>query len=69
MIKKSRPYTFKVGDKVLLEDMARKNKLYSLYLGPFEVKQIHNHVNTTILRGKKLEKVHNNRLKPYYVND
>ena len=52
-----------VGDLVLLKNAAKKNKLSAIWMGPYEVKKVHNDVNTTIQIGHKLRRVHNNRLK------
>jgi len=52
-----------VGDKVLLQNAARKHKLSAIWMGPYEVTKVDNDVNCTIKIGKKLRRVHNNRLK------
>jgi transposase InsO family protein len=61
--------SIKVGDKVLLYDetvrRGRSKKLSSQWIGPYEVMDI-DRVNATIKRGRKLNKVHVNRLKPFY---
>jgi len=58
-----------VGDKVLLYDetvrRGRSRKLSSQWIGPYEVVEV-NKVNATIKKGRKLIKVHVNRLKPFY---
>ena len=58
-----------VGDKVLLFDetvwRSRSRKLSSQWIGPYEVVEV-NKVNATIRNGRKLIKVHVNRLKPFY---
>jgi len=58
-----------VGDKVLLHDetvrRGRSRKLSSQWIGPYEVVEV-NKVNATIKKGRKLIKVHVNRLKPFY---
>jgi hypothetical protein len=57
-----------VGDKFLLYDetmrRGRSRKLSSQWIGPYEVIEV-NKVNATI-KGRKLIKVHVNRLKPFY---
>ena len=58
-----------VGDKVLLYDetvrRGRSRKLSSQWIGPYEVVEV-NKVNATIKKGRRLIKVHLNRLKPFY---
>lgn len=56
--------TFHVGELVLLRNEARKNKLDSIWTGPYKVIEINSSENTTIkeLNNSKLKIVHNNRL-------
>jgi hypothetical protein len=58
-----------VGDKVLLFDetvcRGRSRKLNAQLIGPYTMTDI-DKVNTTITRGRKVTKVHVNRLKPFY---
>jgi hypothetical protein len=58
-----------VGDKVLLFDetvrRGRSRKLSSQWIGPYTVVEV-DKVNLTISRGRKLLKVHINRVKPFY---
>lgn len=58
-----------VGDNVLLFDetvrRGRSRKLSSQWIGPYEVLGI-DKVNITIKRGRKVQKVHVNRVKPFY---
>ena len=58
-----------VGDKVLLYDetvrRGRSQNLSSQRIGLYEVVEV-NKVNATIKKGRKLLKVHMNRLKPFY---
>jgi hypothetical protein len=60
-----------VRDKVLLFDetvqQSRSRKLSSQWIGPYHVIEV-NKVNTTIRKGRKLIKVHVNRLKPFYLS-
>jgi transposase-like protein len=53
---------FHEGDKVLLINPVKKHKLDSPKLGPYVVMKINNDLNSTILVGNKLKRVHNNRL-------
>lgn len=57
----------KVGDKVLLKNEAnvkgKSKKLLPLYTGPYDVVEVNSDVNCTILKNRKKEKVHFNRLK------
>jgi hypothetical protein len=59
----------KTGDKVLLYDetvrRGRSRKLCSQWLGPYEVITKEG-VNATIRKGRKIQKVHLNRLKPFH---
>jgi transposase InsO family protein len=58
-----------VGDRVLLYDetvrRGRSKKLSSQWIGPYEIVAI-DKVNVTIKRGKRVQKVHVNRIKPFY---
>ena len=58
-----------MGDKVLLYDetvrRGRSRKLSSQWIGPYEVVEV-NKVNAAVRKGRKLIKVHVNRLKPFY---
>jgi len=58
-----------VGNKVLLYDervrRGRSRKLSSQWIGLYDVVEL-NKVNATIRKGRKLIKVHVNRLKPFY---
>jgi hypothetical protein len=59
----------KVGDTVLLFDKSvrrgRSKKLSAQWIGPYEVLDV-NKVNATIKKGHQAQKVHVNRLKPFY---
>jgi hypothetical protein len=61
--------TFKIGDRVLLYDETvrggRSRKLCSQWLGPYEIVSL-DKVNANIKRGRRIQKVHLNRLKPFY---
>jgi len=60
---------WQVGDKVLLFDetvrRGRSRKLSAQWIGPYTVTEI-DKVNATISRGRKVTKVHVNRLKPFH---
>lgn len=60
---------FVVGDTVLLHDetlrRGRSKKLSPQWIGPYTITQRNSEVNYTIKKGKKLIKVHANRLKKY----
>jgi hypothetical protein len=66
--KNTKEATFRVGDKVLLYDetvrRGRSKKLSSQGLGPYEVVGL-DRVNATIKKGRRIQKVHLNRLKPF----
>ena len=67
--KTSRDLNLHVGDKVLLFDetvrRGRSRKLSSQWIGPYTITEL-DKVNATIARGRKVNKVHLNRLKPFY---
>lgn len=52
-----------IGDKVLLQDKARKGKLSVKWLGPYEVKDLNENENITIQKERKLVKIHKNLVK------
>ena len=58
-----------VGDKVLLFDetvrRGRSRKLSAQWIGLYTIPELHK-VNATITRGRKVTKVHVNRLKHFY---
>jgi hypothetical protein len=61
--------TMTIGDKVLLYDetvrRGRSRKLSSQWLGPYEIISL-DRVNATIKKDRRFQKVHLNRLKPFY---
>ena len=63
------PSKFRVGDKVLMFDetvrRGRSRKLGAQWIGPYTITEM-DKVNATIAKGRKLVKVHINRLKPFY---
>jgi hypothetical protein len=67
--KGTRETTLKVGDKVLLYDetvrRGRSKKLNSQWLGPYDIISL-DRANATIKKGRHRQKVHLNRLKPFY---
>jgi hypothetical protein len=66
--RKSEDLELHVGDKVLLYDetvrRGRSKKLSSQWIGPYETVTV-DRVNATIKRGKRLQKVHINRVNPF----
>jgi hypothetical protein len=62
------PCNLQVGQRVLLHDEAvrrgRSKKLSPQYVGPYEVVAVDG-VNFTIKRGRKIQKVHVNRVKTF----
>lgn len=64
-----KPVVFHLGQKVFLKNKHRISKLDSLWLGPFEVTEINDSLNTTILRGPRKVRVHNNLLKPCHLDN
>jgi hypothetical protein len=67
--KGSKPTDIQVGQKILLYDetvrRGRSKKLSPQYIGPYEVDTVEG-VNITIKRGRTTQKVHVNRVKPFY---
>jgi hypothetical protein len=67
--KDSKLPTFNIGDRVLLYDetvrRGRSRKLCSQWLGPYEITSL-DKVNAIIKMGRRCQKVHVNRLKPFY---
>lgn len=61
--KNTKPKTFCLGDKVLLKNHTRKNKLSPLWTGPYEIIKINSTENSTIKIGNKNKTIHNNNLK------
>jgi hypothetical protein len=65
----SKPISFHIGDRVLLYDETvrreRSRKLCSQWLGPYKIISL-DKVNATIRKGRRSQKVHINRLKPFY---
>jgi hypothetical protein len=65
----SKPISFHIGDRVLLYDetvrRGRSRKPCSQWLGPYEIISL-DKVNSTIRKGRRSQKVHINRLKPFY---
>lgn len=64
---KVRPQYFKKGDRVVITNEARKNKLDTGAIGPFTIIDSAG-VNSTIRKGRRLVKVHNNRLRLFKAN-
>lgn len=66
---KAREKQIKIGDKVLLHQplvrRGRSKKLIKPWVGPYTVIGVNNDVNITIKRGKHIQKVHINRIKPF----
>jgi hypothetical protein len=53
-------------DLVLLKNNASKNKLNSLWTGPFEIIEVLGEENIVIQRGRRGVTVHENNVKKYY---
>jgi hypothetical protein len=66
---KAKEIQIDIGDKVLLYDetvrRGRSKKLSSQWIGPYEVIEV-DKVNAIIKKGRRVQKVHINRLKPLY---
>lgn len=66
---KAREKKFKIGDRVLLHQplvrRGRSKKLVKPWVGPYTVIEINSDVNITIKKGKHVQKVHINRVKPF----
>uniref|UniRef100_A0A2H8THY5 RNA-directed DNA polymerase n=1 Tax=Melanaphis sacchari TaxID=742174 RepID=A0A2H8THY5_9HEMI len=64
--KKENPVDIHVKDLVLLKDNTHRNKLNSLWLGPYEVIEIIGDENIVIQRGRRGITVHKNNVKRYH---
>lgn len=60
------PLEFHVGEQVLIRAPVRPNKLCDYWEGPYNIVNIHENHNVTILQKGKLKRVHMNRLKLYF---
>jgi hypothetical protein len=65
--KKCRDKTYKVGDRVLVTNEARTNKLEALFKGPYDIVEDKD-PNVVINVGNKQVEVHKNRVKLYTGN-
>ena len=67
--KGSELFEFQIGQRVLLFDetvrRGRSKKLSPQYVGPYEVLAVEG-VNVTIRKGRTTQKVHVNRIRPFY---
>lgn len=63
--KKAKFVSFKPGEKVLLKNEHRTNKLSPIWSGPYNVIKISSPENTLIKIGNKNKLIHNNRLKKF----
>jgi hypothetical protein len=67
--KDSETFEFQVGQKVLLFDetvrRGRSKKLSPQYVGPYNVLAVDG-VNVTIKKGRTTQKIHVNRIRPFY---
>jgi len=55
-----------VGDRVLIQDKARKGKLSAKWLGPYEVLEVNSQENVTIRKGNRKTKIHINLFKLFH---
>lgn len=58
--------TYKVGDKILIKDHARKTKLHNLFKGPYEITEILSDTNVKYKRGTRHIIIHKNEIKLYH---
>jgi hypothetical protein len=67
--KGSEPFEIQIGQEVLLfvetVRRGRSKKLSPQYVGPYEVLAVEG-VNVTIRKGRTTQKVHVNRIRPFY---
>jgi len=52
------PIELNIGDKVLMKNMNKKNKLEPNWLGPYEITEVHEPVNVSIKKNNKIIRVH-----------
>lgn len=62
------PRTFYKGQRVFMKNANRSGKFSPHWMGPYLITEVHNTLNVTIQIGRKLKKVHVNRLKPAKLN-
>lgn len=62
--KHANPKEFVPGQFAFLKNTNRTNKFSPHWVGPYQIIQIHGALNATIKIGRKVKKVHLNRLKP-----
>lgn len=66
---KAREKRINIGDEVFLHQplvrRGRSRKLAKLWVGLYTVTEINNDVNVTIKKGRHIQKVHMNRIKPF----
>jgi hypothetical protein len=67
--KRSETFEIQIGQKVMLFDetvcRGRSKKLSPQYIGPYEALAVDG-VNVTIRKGRTTQKVHVNRIRPFY---
>jgi len=56
------PIELVIGDKVLMKNMKKKNKLEPNWIGPYEIVEVHEPVNVSIRKNNKIVRVHMNHL-------
>uniref|UniRef100_A0A2S2PZ82 Retrovirus-related Pol polyprotein n=1 Tax=Sipha flava TaxID=143950 RepID=A0A2S2PZ82_9HEMI len=64
--KKENSIDIHVKDLILLKDNTARNKLESLWIGPYEVIDIIGEENIVIQRGRRGVTVHKNNVKKYF---
>ena len=64
------PIELEIGDKVLMKNMKKKNKLEPNWIGPYEIVEVHEPVNVSIMKNNKVVRVHMNHLQSFKeIND
>jgi len=56
------PIELEIGDKVLMKNIKKKNNLEPNWIGPYEVVEVHEPVNVSIMKNNKVVRVHMNHL-------
>jgi hypothetical protein len=65
-VKDNKVEAIHVGDKVLVVDNTRKNKLSPIWIGPYMVTEIVGEYNIKIQKEKRVSTIHRNNVKLFH---